>query len=474
MKNILIAILSAISLPSVAQTAWPNLPLLCITTQDSVMPTRDIIEAPEGCVGVGITNNEYVNGRLVIVSQGDTVYDSGEYEKGKSGMRMKIRGNTTGAYNTPSPYKLKLSKKADLLMRSDKKLRHKTWAIINPIVWNTAMTDQESDILHLFGPAVCRAAGEEWTPAGEYVCVEANGQFLGFYYLSETVEQGEGRVAIDDTGFLIENDAYWWKPGETYFKGPHQSQQMGYTYKYPDPEDVESSVLQGIESHMSSFEDSLYLGGDISRLADLRSFARWVLIHDIMGSNDAAGSNMFIMKKDMDALNPYSTLLQMASPWDFDTSFKADNSEWSGIHTSASFYYPELFRRSAFVDEYVSLWNDIKATLYSDVADTLRHFAASQGADFDKALAMHYEKYGISGQISAEAQVTEVLGKLSSRLEALSLKIDGLTGIRAAHIPAAVPVARYDMLGRRLAPTCRPSISIVRLADGSVRKVTGR
>lgn len=93
---------------------WPALPLLDITTNDGAEPTATVVNPPEGCLGQSIVS-EHVPGRLVITLEGDTLYDSGDYVKGESGMRMKIRGNTTGANLAQHPYKLKLSKKADLL-----------------------------------------------------------------------------------------------------------------------------------------------------------------------------------------------------------------------------------------------------------------------------------------------------------------------------------------------------------------------
>ena len=63
---------------------WPEIPLLNISTVDGVMPSATIIEAPEGCAGTAI-KSEHIPGRLVITLKGETIYDSGEYEKSKSG-----------------------------------------------------------------------------------------------------------------------------------------------------------------------------------------------------------------------------------------------------------------------------------------------------------------------------------------------------------------------------------------------------
>ena len=92
---------------------------------------------------------------------------------------------------------------------------------------------------------------------------------------------------------------------------------------------------------MEDFEEALYSGGDIGAYIDLTSFARWILIHDLLGTDDAAGSNRFLYKNDLEAGDPLSSKLMMGTLWDFDSSFRSDG--WSYLHTTDWFYYPLLF-----------------------------------------------------------------------------------------------------------------------------------
>ncbi len=99
-------------------------PKLHIETVNGELPTYDIIPTPEGCWGSAITNNKKVPGRMVMTIGTDTLYDSGEFVRSESGVRIKIRGNSTAMFEQ-KPYLLKLSKKADLLLRADKAYKHK-------------------------------------------------------------------------------------------------------------------------------------------------------------------------------------------------------------------------------------------------------------------------------------------------------------------------------------------------------------
>ena len=96
-----------------------GLPVLCIETVDGEEPTCERVYAPAGSWGSTI-NSEKVPGRMVMynrVNGGDSViYDSGDYEKNVSGMTIRVRG-TTSALGDKKPYKIKLQKKFDLLMR---------------------------------------------------------------------------------------------------------------------------------------------------------------------------------------------------------------------------------------------------------------------------------------------------------------------------------------------------------------------
>ena len=112
-----------------------------------------MVTPPEGGLGISIVS-EHVPGRMVITLKGETLYDSGDYVKGESCMRMKIRGNSTGAHLPQHPYKIKLSKKADLLTPNGGKAKSKDWALLSIHTWNKAMKVGESNILTEMGNAV--------------------------------------------------------------------------------------------------------------------------------------------------------------------------------------------------------------------------------------------------------------------------------------------------------------------------------
>lgn len=472
--SFLLFLLSSAFVQAQVAGEYREFPVLHITTADSVMPSYEVIEAPPGLSGVSITGNDYVSGRMVMTLCGDTVYDTGDYVKGYSGMRIRVRGNTTGAWMAQHPYKIKLSEKADLLMRGADGAAHKDWVLLGLYTWHPDMKSRVSNILPLVGMVVGKALKQAYTPERCFVSVELNGKYQGMYHLTETVERGAGRVDIDRTGFLIENDAYWWKePAGNSFRGPYTDSVMGYTFKYPDPDEVPAAVRQEIADYMSAFETALYADSPSAEMADLESFARWTLIQDVLGVYDAIGTNMFVYRKDASA----ASRLTMGPAWDFDSAFRCAPGDWSSVHGANGhiFYIRRLFAIPEFLRCYTGLWEQEKDEIYVRVAEMLDAYERACGETFGRSAARHEARYPGEVRNTLREQVDEVLEKLRERLTSLDTMIGGLAS--GMKVPAVGEGAArvYDLGGRDCTPlrfeALPPGIYIECGPDGLRRKV---
>lgn len=416
-KIILLTVLLCCSIVSVkAQIDDIALPVLHIYTINGEMPTRTIINAPEGCLGTSITNNNYVSGRMVMTLNGETLYDTGEYEKNVSGMRIKIRGNSTGAYLVQHPYKIKLSKKYDLLRRDDTSFQHKEWLLLSMYVWNPKMTNQESNILYILGSIVSKIVDMEWTPEFDIVNVEINGEYQGMYYLMESVSRGDARVILSKTGFMIEHDPFWWNE-DIYFKTDSQTNNyFRFTYKYPDSDDVTEDIQNTIQNYINDVENTIYKNGNITQCIDMVSFAKWILIHDILGTDDTVGCNRFLCRKDN------TSLLQMGPVWDYDSSFRSNY--LSTLHTSDLFYYHYLFNYPEFTQIYLNLWNNIKTTLLNNMKDEFEKYWSKYSNTFDESMNIHQKKYHSEGKNNFKSQIDEIINKMTNRINLLDNYIE--------------------------------------------------
>lgn len=355
-------------MPEVRDVAFPRVE---ITTEDYVWPTCDYVSPPAGNIGAGINNATWEKSIVKIYDASNTVvYDSsaehhseGDYD----GAKIKIRGNTS-AYGIKKPYKIKLSRKCDLLApfidrpNDGKSYADKEWLLLN----------YGTDIYRIAGDAIADTVGTPWSPDYTYVALYVNGDFRGLYVLSECVKQGTGegdsrwRCPVEDDGYIIEYDAYWWNE-PLYFTTPSTvSFVMKYTFKYPDTDDIDknSEAYKYIRKYMIELEQAL-ARNDSSYLdyIDLDSFVSWILVADYMCLLDSGGNNLFMWKKD----STENSKIVMGPNWDFD-SWKWQTESFANIHRDGShFYFPALSKKPEFAQAYVGLFHET----YDKVADAV-------------------------------------------------------------------------------------------------------
>ncbi len=339
-----------------------GLPVLDIHTEDGVMPTCRYVTHPKGCFGLGITDVTTVPGRLYLSAGKDTLYDSGEYQEDVSGMTIRIRGNYS-AYSDPKPFRIKLQRKADLLCRGNERYNDKEWLLL-----------RDDELKLLVGLYVNQLVGMPYTPSFQYVNVILNDTYFGAYALVESVKRNpECRIDVDkDEGYIFEYDGYWWQ--KDFYYTSLLRKDLAYTFKYPDMEnaDLETqeyirSVILGMEQHVKN--------GDYDSYIDVATFASWMLGHDILGTQDGLGSNVFFAKYDK---MPYSKVF-MTNLWDFDSIERMKNS-WARVHTLHFFELLFSSKNGNFKNAYKQKWAELSETLVDDVTDYLLDFAASDCA----------------------------------------------------------------------------------------------
>lgn len=335
-----------------------GLNVLVFDTENGEEPSCEYVSAPEGCLGKGITNAIKVPGSLKIYSgDGELLYDSGDYEKGESGMTIKIRGNTS-AYASKKPYKIKLQKKSDLLLRGDKAYNDKNWVLLN-----------DNQLKLVTGFEISRLLEEDWTPEGMYVNVILNNDYRGMYYLVESIDRNEkSRINVSEEGFIVEHDAYWWNEDGAYILSEFNPS-LNFTFKYPDFEEVSENNLKKISDILSEYEVSLKDETYPSAI-DIESFAKWILGHDILGTWDGGGANLYLSKYDLSL----ESKLKAGPLWDFDT-IEINEGNWSGVHMAFN-RFDSFFKsdETPFMKVYLDLWRKKGKTIYEGIKSLIRDF----------------------------------------------------------------------------------------------------
>ncbi len=422
-----------------------GLKVIHIETENNEEPECEFAEAPEGCMGMTSINAKKVKCRIYITLKGDTLYDSGMFEKNQSGATIKINGNTSAYFAIPGnyPYKIKLQKKADLLNRNNERFDDKEWRLINDgYTLNTIIGLKISELLQF-----------SWTPAYTPCNVFINGDYRGCYLLIESVKRNKDcRINVDKTsGYIVERDPYWWKENR-FFTTNYFASSKGYrwTWKYPDEDDVLPEQEDYITQFINDTEQSI-LNGTYSNYIDIKSFAKWILAHDILGSKDSGGTNLYVAKYD----DTQNSLLEMPVLWDFDSNFRMEPGEFSKCHNNAGdFYFYNLFNNTnnSFTSKYKELWLQIKPTLLSTITQYILSITDSEyGRALESSRMLHYNRWGYTPYETIGELAQEAINWFNNHLDKLDVNINKLadnTSISAIKTKEKYDV--YNLLGNKV------------------------
>lgn len=344
---------------SLARLAATGLAVVVVETVGGEEPTCEYLSVDSGYSANTIKNATKVPGRVVVVEGHDTIYDSGDYDGSGGGMTIKMRGNNS-AFRKKHPFKLKLQHKADMLCRHDDgKYADRDWLLLDGSTLNM-----------MTGMAVNRLVGLQWTPAFRYVNLLFNGDYRGIYILSDAVERNpHSRLNVDkNEGFIVERDPLWWNEDVYFEAGPLGHQ---YTFKYPDSDDITEERVSSVQQRIDQWERAV-ADGTYDEYCDVESFAAWLLAHDILGTQDAAGSNIFLTCYDTESK------ICLGNIWDLDTNYYRED-RWAVIHEWWGFPIGDMLRSEnpAFSLAFLNKWDEEEPRLFNRLDNWLRTFLRS-------------------------------------------------------------------------------------------------
>ena len=280
-----------------------------------------------------------------------------------------------------------------------------------------------------------------------------NGDYRGCYLLIESVKRNKDcRINVDKTsGYIVERDPYWWKENR-FFTTNYFASSKGYrwTWKYPDEDDVLLEQEDYITQFINDTEQSI-LNGTYSNYIDIKSFAKWILAHDILGSKDSGGTNLYVAKYD----DTPNSLLEMPVLWDFDSNFRMEPGEFSKCHNNAGdFYFYNLFNNTnnSFTSKYKELWLQIKPTLLSTITQYILSITDSEyGRALESSRMLHYNRWGYTPYETIGELAQEAINWFNNHLDKLDVNINKLadnTSISAIKTKEKYDV--YNLLGNKV------------------------
>ena len=225
------------------------------------------INTENGAPVISKDKKDYVNCTLMIDSEKE------EWDYTGPG-RIRGRGNSTWLWYPKKPYRIKLDKKSEILGLATEK----DWVLL-------ANYRDPTHMMNTFTFIIGEKLGLPYTNHSRYVEVTLNGEYIGLYQLTEQVEQGSSRVAVDDEqGMLISLDAD---------DGPELNPNGGdnfwsTVYRMPicvkHPEDATVTQLKGVQDDFARLEQSIHDSDyeTTARLMNIASFIDYMIIQELV------------------------------------------------------------------------------------------------------------------------------------------------------------------------------------------------
>jgi len=296
----------------------------------------------------------------------DYLTPSLEVSDGKSPQTDSIRGrgNSTWEWYPKKPYKLKLGKKASLLGIPEGKKFVLLANYRDPTRMMNAVTFD-----------MARYLGLPYTCTNRFVELYVNDQYQGLYQLTEQIEQGKGRVAIDKKeGLLLSldlDDGPTEQPRATdnflsrVFHSSYSPKGLPVCVKHPS--NPTSEQLQSIRNEFSQLEqlikDKDYKG--LCQVCDVQSMIDFLIIQEITRNVELVTPRSMYLLRDADRIWRFGPV------WDFDGGFAYDWGETHNYFGSQTWmmgphgdrdipdFFDRMLEQSDFLDAYRTRWRSV-------------------------------------------------------------------------------------------------------------------
>ncbi len=361
--------------------------------------------------GVAIVSKEnYVNATYYLDNMGDESVEAIGSEDNQLPMEIRGRGNYTWTGFDKKPYRIKLGEKTELL--GMKKNKH--FALL------AHADDQLGFLRNEVGFELSRRMELAWTPSTRPVEIVLNGEYIGLYFITETIRVDKDRVNIVEQedqetdvnaitgGWLMEIDNYDEDLQVRIREG--NGEIIRFTYK--TPELLSSAQETYLTSQVNAIDDAIYVADKSSmeweRLIDLETLARFYVVQEIMDNTESFHGSCY-MHKDLGADEKW----QFGPVWDFGCTYYSNRQEF--IYENPPYgqtWIEEISKFPRFQSKVKEIWQWFKGNKCDGLDEYITEFIdkISVASQYNY---MRWSSYG-NGNI-AEAK-NNFNNKLTSRI----------------------------------------------------------
>lgn len=353
MKRILFFFLFA-SMLLIAQAATysGSLPVLYITTEDKKPIT---------------SKEDYLNATYYLDAKGIAGYENIGSATAPLNMEIKGRGNYSWTGFNKKPYRIKLADKQALL--GMKKSKH--FALL---AHADDSKDKKGYLRNAVGFELSKMIGMAYTPDAKPLEVVLNDDYIGLYFLTETIRVDEDRVNIveqedEETdseaitgGWLVEIDNYDDDPHITIRENGNKT--MWFTYK--TPEVLSSAQESFLTGEMVRIDRLVYGDKNSSTLwqyLDMDALAKFYIVQELTDNYESFHGSCYL-HKEIGANEKW----HFGPVWDFGSSFNRDKSQYMYQgDVWHNHWIPEICKFPAFMERVKEIWNEFYNGNYNNI-----------------------------------------------------------------------------------------------------------
>jgi hypothetical protein len=360
-----------------------------------------------------ITSKEtYINATYYLETSG-TDFDAIGSKNNQLTMQIRGRGNYTWSSFSKKPYRIKLDKKAALLGMN----KSKHFALL------AHADDNRGFIRNAVGLKLSELIGMTWTPQSQPVEVVLNGNYIGLYFLTETirvdservniVEQADSATNSEDItgGWLVEIDNYDSDPHVSVNEGGNNNYKINFTYHSPEVlSDKQTSYLT---DQMTTINSLIYNTNKSdckwADMVDLDQLARYYIVQELVDDYESFHGSCYLYKN-----RGVNEKWYFGPVWDFGSAFNYDKSQY--IYEGREHHQVwigEMCKFPQLMEKVKGIWADFVTDHYADIFNYINDFR-----DYiSSATATDAQQWPQYGNSDLKSRVSQVKKRMSGAFE---------------------------------------------------------
>ena len=384
---------------------------LCATLRAAVSPSGTLpVLYIQTESNAPITSKEnYINATYYLDNKGLSDYQSIGSKAQPLNMEIRGRGNYTWTAFDKKPYRIKLADKQPLLGMT----KSKHFALL------AHADDSKGFMRNAIGFQLSKLIGITWTPTAKPLEVVLNGDYIGLYFLTETIRVDKDRVNIVEQedeatdpiaitgGWLVEIDNYREDPQIIITEGDYYNTETAFTYK--TPEVLSSAQEQFLKEEMERINTLVYgdkNSDELWKYLDMEALARFYIVQELTDNYESFHGSCYLYR-EMGEGEKWN----FGPVWDFGSSFNRDKSQYifEG-DVWHNHWIPEICKFPAFNTCLKTLWTDFYYGDFNQIYD----YIVQQKDLIASAVQADYQRWPDYGNNDFSNRVTTVTNHLRS------------------------------------------------------------